>query len=146
MKENRNEIELKAPAEQVWQLLTDLEKFSEWNPLLYRGLGKVEPGEIIEVSAKTASKDMKFICRVTEVEPYHKFAWKFHVIHPFLFRGLHIFQLESIDERTTKFIDREQCEGVLLPVQAKDLETNGLSAMIEMGNALKKRVEQRKGV
>ncbi len=146
MKENRNEIELKAPAEQVWQLLTDLEKYSEWNPLLYRGVGKVEPGEIIEVSAKTASKDMKFICKVTEVEPYHKFAWKFHVIHPFLFRGLHIFQLESIDERTVRFIDREQFEGLLLPTQAKDLETNRLSAMIEMGNALKKRVEQRQGV
>lgn len=143
MKENRNEIELHATAEQVWQVLTDLDKYSEWNPLLYRGVGEVEIGEAVEVSAKTASKDMKFICKVTEVEPYHKFAWKFHVIHPFLFRGLHIFQIESIDEQMVRFIDREQFEGLLLPLQAKDLETNGLSAMVEMGEALKKRVEQR---
>ena len=33
-------------------------------------------------------------------------------------------------------------EGFLLPKQAKDLETNGLSAMVENGEALKKRVEQ----
>jgi hypothetical protein len=143
MKENRNEIELHAIAKQVWQVLTDLDKYSEWNPLLYRGVGKVELGETVEVSAKTASKDMKFVCKVTDVEPYHKFAWKFHVIHPFLFRGLHIFQIESIDEHTVRFIDREQFEGLLLPLQAKDLETNGLSAMVGMGEALKKRVGQR---
>jgi hypothetical protein len=140
MKENRNEIEIHATAEQVWQVLTDLDKYSEWNPLLYRGVGKVETGETVEVSAKTASKDMKFICKVTEVEPYRKFAWKFHVIHPILFRGLHIFQIETIDEHTVRFVDREQFEGLLLPMQAKDLETNGLSAMIEMGEALMKRV------
>lgn len=143
MKENRNEIELHATAEQVWQVLTDLDKYSEWNPLLYRGVGEVEIGEAVEVSAKTASKDMKFICKVTEVEPYHKFAWKFHVIHPFLFRGLHIFQIEPIDKQMVRFIDQEQFEGLLLPLQAKDLETNALSAMVEMGEALKKRVEQR---
>jgi hypothetical protein len=143
MKENRNEIEIHANAEQVWQVLTDLDKYSEWNPLLYRGVGKVETGETVEVSAKTASKDMKFICKITEVEPYHKFAWKFHVIHPILFRGLHIFQIESIDEHTVRFIDREQFEGLLLPMQAKDLETNGLSAMVEMGEELMKRVEKR---
>jgi hypothetical protein len=141
MKENRNEIEIQATAEQVWQVLTDLDKYSEWNPLLYRGVGKVAPGETVEVSAKTATKDMKFICKVTEVEPYHKFAWKFHVIHPLLFRGLHIFQIESVDEHTVRFIDREQFEGLLLPMQSKDLETNGLSAMVAMGEALKKRVE-----
>ena len=143
MKENRNEIVLQATAEQVWQVLTDLDSYSEWNPLLYRGVGKVEQGEIVEISAKTASKDMKFICKVTEVEPCNKFAWKFHVIHPFLFRGVHIFQIESIDEHTVRFIDQEQFEGLLLPMQAKDLETNGLSGMVEMGEALKKRVEPR---
>lgn len=143
MKENRNEIELKASAEQVWQVLTDLEKYSEWNPLLYRGVGKVELGEIVEVSAKTASKDMNFICTVTEVEPYKKFAWKFHVVHPLLFSGLHIFEIQPVDQQTVRFIDREQFKGLLLPMQAKDLTTNGLSAMVEMGIALKKRVEQK---
>lgn len=143
MKENRNEIELEATTEHVWQVLTDLGKYSEWNPLLYQGVGKVEIGETVEVSAKTASKDMKFICKVTEVEPYRKFAWKFHVIHPFLFRGLHIFQIEPINEHTVRFIDREQFEGLLLPLQVNDLQTNGLSAMIEMGKALKKRLEQK---
>jgi hypothetical protein len=144
MKENRNEIELQATPKQVWQVLTDLDKYSEWNPLLYLGTGNIELGETVEVSAKTATKNMKFTCKVTEVEPYSKFAWSFHVIHPLIFRGKHIFQIDSIGEHKVKFIDREQFWGLLLPMQARDLQTNGLSAMIDMGEALKKKLERGK--
>jgi hypothetical protein len=49
--------------------------------------------------------------------------------------------IESVDEHKVRFIDREQFEGLLLPMQAKDLEANGLSAMVAMGEALKKRVK-----
>jgi hypothetical protein len=141
MKENLCEIEIQATPEQVWQVLTDLEKYPAWNPTLYRGSGKVELGKIVKVSAKTATKDMDFVCKVVEFELYRKFAWQFHVIHPILFRGLHRFQIEPIGDQRVKFIDQEQFEGLLLPMQAKDLTTSGLEAMVKMGEALKQRVE-----
>ncbi len=141
MKENRREIVINASPEKVWQVMTDLEHYSEWNPLLYRGSGSVKLGETVIVDAKTATKDMKFICKVTKVEPFMEFAWKFHVIHPILFRGVHEFRIEPIDHSSVKFIDTETFWGLLLPTQAKDLTTNGLTAMIEMGKALKHRVE-----
>ncbi|MBW6473244.1 MAG: SRPBCC domain-containing protein [Anaerolineaceae bacterium] len=141
MKENRNEIVINAPPEQVWQVLTDLEHYSEWNPLLYRGSGTVKLGETVVVDAKTATKDMNFVCKVIKVEPFKEFAWKFHVIHPILFRGVHALRIEPIDQETVTFIDTESFWGLLLPTQAKDLTTNGLTAMIEMGSALKERVE-----
>ena len=142
MKENRSEIEINASAEQVWEILTDLEAYAAWNPLLYRGKGKVAVGETVEVAAKTASKDMTFICKVVKVEPNREFSWTFHVIHPLLFRGEHIFQIEPIDDHRVKFIDREQFAGLLLPMQAKDLQTNGLEAMVGMGKALQNQFER----
>jgi len=141
LKENRNEVIIEATSNQVWDVLTDLEKYAEWNPLLYRGKGEVKLGETIVVDAKTATKDMNFVCKVTMVEPLKEFAWKFHVIHPILFSGVHSFQIEPMSEKQVKFIDRESFKGLLLPTQSKDLTTNGLNAMIEMGEALKKRVE-----
>jgi hypothetical protein len=137
MKENRSEVEINASAEEVWGILTNLDQYCEWNPLLYRGKGKVELGETVEVAARTATKDMTFVCKVVKVEPFREFAWTFHVFHPFLFRAKHIFQIEPINEEKVKFIDREQFQGLLLPLQAKDLETNGLDAMLGMGAALK---------
>jgi hypothetical protein len=142
MKENRNEVVINATADQVWDVLTDLESYSEWNPLLYRGKGKVELGETVVVDAKTATKDMNFVCEVVKIEPKREFAWKFHVVHPILFRGVHSFQIEPLGDYQVKFIDRESFKGLLLPTQAKDLTTHGLDAMIEMGKALKKRVEK----
>ena len=142
MLENRNEIRLSAPLELVWQILTDFEKYSEWNPLLYQVSGKLAVGETVIAYAKTATKDMKFVCTVTKVEPMHEFAWKFPVIHPLLFRGEHIFRVEQVGDNEVNFIDREWFKGLLLPTQAKDLQTNGLAAMVDMGIALKERVEQ----
>ena len=145
MKENRNEIEIQATPEQVWEVLTDLDKYAEWNPLLYNAEGKVAVGEKVNLSARTASNDMNFLCSVTKVDPNRQFSWKFHVGLPFLFRGEHIFTIEQIDAHRVRFVDREIFNGLLVPLQAKDLETNAKAGMVAMGDALKKRVERHRG-
>jgi hypothetical protein len=111
--------------------------------LLYRAEGKVEVGETVEVSARTASSDMNFSCAVVKAEPNREFAWKFHVILPFLFRGEHSVRIEPISEQRVTFIDRESFQGLLVPLRAKYIETDVKAAMIEMGKALKERAEKR---
>jgi len=141
MKENRNEIEIHATPERVWEILTDFGKYPEWNPLLCRAEGKLAIGEKVNLTARSGSNDMNLLCTVTNVEPNRQFSWQFHVILPFLFRGEHFFKIEPIDEHRVRFIDREVFHGLLVPLQAKNLETNAKPAMIEMGEALKRRVE-----
>ncbi len=116
MKENRNEIVIEASAEEVWNVLTDLDAYSKWNPLLYRAEGKVAVGKTVKIPAKTASSDRDFSCLVTKVEPNKEFSWKFHVILPFLFRGEHIFRIEPIADHSVRFIDREIFNGLLFPM------------------------------
>jgi hypothetical protein len=141
MKENRNEIEIQSTPERVWEVLTDFDKYPEWNPLLCRAEGKLIVGEKVNLTAKSASNEMNLLCTVTKVEINRQFSWKFHVVLPFLFQGEHIFKIEPIDERKVRFIDREVFHGLLVPLQAKNLETNAKPAMIAMGEALKDRVE-----
>ena len=141
MKENRNEIEIQSTPERVWDVLADLDKYPEWNPLLCRAEGKLVVGEKVKLTAKSASSDMKLLCTVTRVELNRQFSWTFHVVLPFLFRGEHIFKIEPIDKHKVRFIDREVFHGLLVPLQAKNLETNAKPAMIAMGKALKERVE-----
>ena len=141
MKENRNEIEIQSTSEKVWEVLTDFDKYPEWNPLLCRAEGKLIIGEKVNLTAKSASSEMNLLCTVLTVEPGRQFSWKFHVGLPILFRGEHIFKIEPIDEHRVRFIDREIFHGLLVPLQAKNLETNAKPAMIAMGKALKERVE-----
>ena len=71
------------------------------------------------VDAKTASKDMHFVCSVTKSEPPAALAWKFHVIHPILFRGVHAFRIEPIYHKRIKFIDTETFWGYYYPHKPK---------------------------
>ena len=108
--------------------------------VLTEGTLKVAVGEKVDLSAKTASNDMNFTCSVTHVEENQEFAWKFHVGFPFLFRGEHVFRIEPLDEHKVLFIDREIFNGLLVPLQANDLDTSAKDGMIAMGEALKDRV------
>jgi hypothetical protein len=144
MKELHNEIEIRASAEKVWQVLTNLEKYHEWNPLLHQAVGKVQVGENVDVTFRTSSKEMTLHCTVAKVEPHRELCWKYHVILPVLFRGEHLFTIEPIDGRCVRFIDREIFRGMLVPLQAKDIDENSKPAMVAMDKALRERVEQGK--
>ena len=141
MKELRHEIEIQASAEAVWQVLTDLEKYGDWNPLLYQAVGKAEVGEPVEVKFRTASKGMTLHCRVVKAEPPRELCWTYHVILPALFRGEHRFTIEPIDDGRVRFVDHEIFNGLLVPLQAKDIDANSKPAMVAMDQALKARVE-----
>jgi hypothetical protein len=144
MKENRNEIEIQSTPERVWEILTDLGKYPEWNPLLCRAEGRLAVGEKTFLTTRSASNDMNLLCTVTTLEPIRQFSWKFHVYLPLLFTGEHLFKIESINEIRFRFIDQEIFHGLLVPIQAKNLETYAKPAMIEMGKALKRKVENEK--
>lgn len=49
MKELVSEIEIEAPADKVWQILTDFRKYSEWNPFITQINGELKKGAKLEV-------------------------------------------------------------------------------------------------
>jgi hypothetical protein len=142
MRANYDQVEIQASPEEVWDVLTDLSKHADWNPLIYRAEGTVEVGQKIELSARTASTDLNYTCYVVRVEPGRELQWIWHIIFPFLIRGDHTFTIEPIDEQSVRFLNLEIFKGILVPLPAKDLMTNGKDAMVAMDRALKSRVEQ----
>lgn len=141
MMENRNDLEIMAPPEEVWNVLTDLTKHAEWNPLIYRAEGKIEEGQKVKVSARTASRDMNFSCLVVSVQPNREFQWNWHIVLPFLLKGEHIFKIAPINENSVRFTNQEIFKGILVPFLAREFETDSKDAMVAMDKALKERVE-----
>lgn len=140
-KEINYEIEIQASPEKVWQVLTDLDKYAEWNPLLHNAAGKTQVGEKVDVAFRTASKKGSLRCTVIEARPNQKLCWEYHVVLPGLLKGKHIFTIEPIGEEQVRFIDREIFNGLFVPLIAKDIDTNSKTAMETMDKALKARVE-----
>jgi len=126
MKELRTEIEIQASPDKVWQVLTNLDKYPEWNPFIHHAVGKAKVGETVDLDFQSDSKGLKLHCVVITAEPNRELCWKYHVIHPGLFRGEHSFTIESLGNNRVRFIDREIFNGLLVPLQAKDI---GLTQM-----------------
>jgi hypothetical protein len=81
-------------------------------------------------------------CVVIKVEPNKELCWKYHVILPALFQGEHSFIIEQVEGNKIRFIDREIFNGLLIPLQAKDIDTNSRQGFEAMDKALKARAEQ----
>lgn len=144
MKELRTEIEIRASPEKVWKIMTDLDKYPEWHPYA-TAVGKVVVGEKVDLALKPATpaaKGMVLHCIVTKAEANHEFRWKYFVGAAMLFSGEHTFTIEPIDANHVRFIDREVFNGLLVPLQAKDIDTNSKDSFIAMDNALKARAEK----
>jgi hypothetical protein len=139
MKEIRAEIDIHASAEKVWEVLTALDKYPEWNPFLHHAIGKAEMGAKVEVIFKYGSKDMTLHCTVVKVDPNHELRWRYHVGLPFLYQGEHCFVIEQAGDNLVHFIDKEIFTGLLIPFMVKENDRGGFEAEDQ---ALKARVEQ----
>ena len=142
MKELRTEIEIQATPDKVWQVLTDLDKYPEWNPFIHHAIGKAKVGEKVDITFQSGSKEMTLHCTVVKVEPNKELCWKYHVALPFLFSGEHSFIIEQVESNKVRFIDREIFNGLLVSSQAKDMDTNSRQGFEAMDKALKARAEK----
>lgn len=142
MKELRTEIEIQASPEQVWQVLTALDQYPEWNPFIHHAIGTAKVGESVDITVRSEPKDIHLHCTVIKVVPNQELCWTYHVILPILFRGEHRFRIEPIGNNCVRFIDREIFNGLLVFSQARQIETDSKQGFEDMDRALKARAEQ----
>jgi hypothetical protein len=138
----RTEIQIQAPPEKIWQILIDLAKYPVWNPFITQAIGRVEVGARVEITVPSGSKEMKLHCRVIKAEPRQVLCWKYHVISPLLFRGEHSFTIEPMGSNYVRFVDQEIFNGLLVPMQAKEIDSSSRQGFEAMDKALKIRAEQ----
>ncbi len=63
-------------------------------------------------------------CKIAKLVPNKELSWEYKVIHPGLWYGEHSFTIEPAGENRVRFIDIEVFTGLLIPLQAKDIDTN----------------------
>ena len=142
MKELRSQIEIEAPAERVWQVLTDFAAYPEWNPFIRRVNGRPEVDEQLVVRMRpSGTKGMTFRPTVLKAEPNRQLRWLGHLLVPGLFDGEHIFEIEELDEDRVLFTQREIFRGLLVPLLARSLDRETQRGFEEMNRALRERAE-----
>jgi hypothetical protein len=142
MEQLHTEINVEAPAERVWGLLTDFASYPTWNPFIRNISGLPTPGERLEVRLEPpGGRGMTFRPKVLNVEPNRELRWLGNLLVPGLFDGEHSFTIQPLEENRVRFVQREEFRGLLVPLFSRSLDTNTRSGFEQMNRALKERAE-----
>ena len=141
MLELRTDIEIDAPVERVWEVLTDFDRFPDWNPFIRRIHGNAKVGSRLDVFlGASGTRGMRFRPIVTKVVPNRELRWLGRLGLPRLFDGEHIFQIEPLGPTRARFIQRERFRGLLVLLMARSLNRDARRGFEEMNHALQSRV------
>ena len=143
MKEIYTEIEINAPDDIIWNIITDFDGYSRWNPFIKEISGIPEEESQIEVFIKPPnSNGMKFRPRIIKYEPKKELGWLGRLWILKLFDGEHSLIIKKIDDNKTLFIQKERFHGLLVPLLSNLLK-NTKSGFELMNNALKQEAEEK---
>lgn len=141
MQEIRTSIEIDAPTEGVWNVLSDFDSYPDWNPFVRSIAGTLAEGEKLEVHlGASGKKAMRIAPVITAVTTGEEFAWLGHLGVKGIFDGQHHFQLTRT-ERGTRLDHFEEFSGALSPIVLAAMRTSITRGFEEMNQALKGRVE-----
>jgi hypothetical protein len=135
-------VDINAPGDRVWQVLTDLNDYRDWNPFLTSASGTVAPGGRITITAKVGNRTITFHPRISTVEPGKKLAWVGRLLSAEFFQGEHQFEVIEIDQSRTRVIQSEHFKGILVAVLWRRSSAALLEGFRAMNEALKRRCEQ----
>jgi hypothetical protein len=143
MEELRSDVEIDAPPEKVWEVLTDFETYSEWNPFIRQIEGQLRVGATLRVHIEPPNRrGTTFKPKVLKVEPNRELRWLGRVLVPGVFDGEHILSIEPVGRAQARFHQREVFKGLLVSALRRVLKDTE-RGFEQMNGALKQRVEAR---
>lgn len=141
------EICIDSTATTIWNILTDLNNYSSWNPFLTQVAGEAKQGNIIHIHVEPPGlKSMNFSPTIIKKEENRELRWKGKFIIPGIFDGEHIFILEESSERSVRFIHKEIYTGLLVSLMQKQLNNNTKQGFELMNQALKEKAESQRAI
>jgi hypothetical protein len=141
MRELEAEVEIDAPPERVWEVLTDFASYPDWNPFIRSIEGEPRAGSRLNVRIEPpGARGMTFRPTVLAAEPARELRWLGRLFVPGLVDGEHRLALEPLEGGRSRFIQSERFSGLLVGLVTGTLA--GTERGFEhMNGALKRRVE-----
>jgi hypothetical protein len=97
----------------VWEVLTDLERYSEWNRYSPNVSGQIAVGEVVWVEAHLDNEVQNVQNFVLSIKPEQELCWQSADWYGFLARGTRCRWLSVTDSGTTLMVHHEWMRGPL---------------------------------
>jgi hypothetical protein len=137
-------IEIAAPADRVWDVLTDLRAYSRWNPEITVVDGQAVKGQTLTLRVHSDRGTSTIRPTVRAAEPGRELRWlnHFHEIGG-LADGEQRFTIEPAGQGRVRFTQAQTFRGIAVPFMHGTMEAD-CSRFDAMNAALKKRAESGK--
>lgn len=139
MKEYHTKIEIEASPQRVWEVLTDVESYAEWNPLVSKITGNLSEGGMIQTTIVPLNNT--FSAKLLSFKENKEIIWQGKRVATFLLAGKHYYRLEMRRENLTILEHGEYFTGMLSYFISNKLLKKMENAFVEHNLALKKRIE-----
>lgn len=140
----RTAIDINAPAERVWRVLTDFGAYREWNPFITSISGEVRRGARLTVRVQpSGGRGMTFRPTVLVADQNRELRWVGRFLWPGIFEGEHAFQIRPLEKGGVRLLQQETFRGLLVPLLRWALDGETRAGFEAMNHALKERAERR---
>ena len=138
----RSAIEIRAPIDTVWGVLTDFDAYPTWNPHVVKVLGKPRIGGRITIHTRPPSgRTVVMRPVILSWTPPLELRWRATFVSRWLFSGEHGFVLEATAPSRVRFVQEETFRGVLVPLYSRLRLAATKRGFEQMNQALRERAE-----
>ena len=117
MADYRTTFPIAASAQTVWGVLTDFDRYGEWNPSLPSIRGELRRGaEVTLTLGMPGRPSPKVKARLAQVEVCRRLTWDGNAGADWLFAGHREFVVDEQPDATVLFTHVEDVRGVLFPI------------------------------
>jgi hypothetical protein len=136
-----HEIEIDASPAAVWEVLADIDRYSDWNPFIRRLDGELRAGERLEAEiAPPGGRAMTLKPTVLVAEPGRELTWLGRLLVRGLVDGEHRFRIEDLPDGRSRLVQSERFSGILVGLVGATLR-KAEAGFAEMNAAVKARAE-----
>ncbi len=142
-REIKTEIEIAAPVSDVWAIVTNIDAWEEWSPIINQSDGDGSQGSTLSITmmGKEEGKDgPQYSPVITIFEEPNLFRWRASMLAGIAMTNDKVFELEATDTGT-RLVHKELFSGMFVPVFWSSAEKNVPTMLNSMNQALKEKAE-----
>lgn len=130
----RSAVVVDASRASIWSLLTELDRYEEWNPYITRASGRARVGATLELTLEPSGETTEtHEATVLIVRIQRKLEWETRLVGPLpgVLDHEQIFRVLPLDGNRWRVVSEARFEGLLAPFADVDGERAGLARMLE---------------
>jgi uncharacterized protein YndB with AHSA1/START domain len=109
-------LDIAAPPQVVWEVLTDFPKYGEWNPFVVQCESTLKPGEAMDMRVKLLGPPQRQVEWMNEHVPGQRFAYNMKPFPLGALRSLRSHDVTAAGPNRTRYRSYFQLDGWMMPL------------------------------